>query len=140
MRILHAIILAAALTGAASAQTMYRCGNTFSQQHCGPDAKVMDITPPEVRRASAVTPEVVEANKRLCEFALRLRMKDPESARITNVSRLGVQYYNIPNTPPGVTYTALVNGKNSYGGYTGEDSKICIFSLDETKFVKVLGD
>lgn len=130
------------MSGAAGAQTMYRCGNTFSQQPCGADAKEVNIAPAVARLPKDVlpAPEVVERNKKLCEQVVRMRMKDPEGARITELKRVGVRRFDLPNTPTGVTYLLTVNGKNSYGGFTGEEPKICIFSLDETKFLQMLGD
>ena len=142
MPIFYAAFLSLAMIGSVSAQTMYRCGNTFSQQPCGHDAKAIDITPVVAKLPKDVlpAPEVIERNKGLCEQVVRMRMKDPEGARITEMKRVGVRSFNLPNTPTGVAYLLSVNGKNSYGGYTGETPKVCIFSLDETKFLQMLGD
>ena len=66
-------------------------------------------------------PEVIEANKRLCEKKTRASMKDPEAVRIKGIVRTGASnsYLN-GETYPAVTYHLNVNGKNSYGAYTGE--------------------
>lgn len=132
-------------------QTMYRCGNTFSEQPCGPDARKLATGTSQITAAQELTnfrkkmadklpdspppPAVIAANKTICEQQARAKLKDPEGARIKDVTRVGAanQYNNGPIFP-GVTYTLIVNGRNSYGGYTGEKLHACAFTPDERTF------
>lgn len=62
--------------------------------------------------------EVLEANKALCQRGILDSLKDPESARITNLRRQAPRnHYYDGKFNPGVSYAAEVNAKNSYGGY-----------------------
>ena len=126
----------------AQGQGIYRCGNTFTQQPCGADAKVIQAAPV---RAAAVkelpdnppADSVIEANKLACVAAVRGAMKDPESARITPAKRSGpsVDYFNGERVNV-VSYWVNANGKNSYGGYTGEKLHICSFDPDEKRIIR----
>lgn len=134
---LKTIIAVVALTAAvgSSAQTMYRCGNNFSQVPCGPDAQRIGPAPPaELKEPVDIPPpaDQIAANSAICEAKTRASMKDPESARIKGLSRLGtqLQYYQ-GRSFYGVTYFLTVNAKNGYGGYTGDQLYQCVFSPDE---------
>ena len=87
MPIFYAAFLALVLMGSASAQTMYRCGNTFSHLTCGHDGKLINITPAVVKLEKDVlsSPDVIERNKRLWEQIVRMRLKDPEGVRIAEL-------------------------------------------------------
>jgi hypothetical protein len=160
MRVL--IFLLCALCATAHAQQVYRCGSTYSQTPCGAVAKEIPIStgdrPQTIESIQAdlaktkrllttkipdvaTSPELVEANKRTCTQIIRSSMKDPESARIGDVSRVGAanSYYAGKNYQA-VSYTALVNGKNSYGGYVGEKPYYCEFSMDEKTFMRIYSD
>ena len=130
------------LTTFAHTQGIYRCGNSFTEQPCGADAKVVQT--PQVRVASMKalpdTPpadSVIEANKLACAAAVRSAMKDPESARMGEArrSRPDVDYFKGRSFHV-VTYFVNANGKNSYGGYTGEKLHICSFDPDETRIIR----
>lgn len=131
------------LVACANAQGVYRCGNTFSETPCGPDAKVL-IAPPaapaKLERPADIPPsaEKIEANKAVCEKKTREAMKDPESTKIKSVSRGGTALQRLAGRVfYGISYNMNVNAKNSYGGYTGEKLYNCVFSLDETTFLGI---
>lgn len=145
-----AILLALlVLPDAASAQAVYRCGNTFSERHCGPDAKVIVAPPAQPATAAPVEvkleappyappppAEQIDANRATCETKTRAAMKDPESTRIKSVSRSGVALQRLAGRAfYGVSYHMNVNAKNSYGGYTGEKLYNCVFALDEKTYL-----
>lgn len=131
-----------ALSSVASAQAVYRCGNTFTGTPCGPDAKVLVAPPPAPAKleAPAYTPpppaDQIEANKATCEKKTRAAMKDPESTRIKSVSRAGRALQRLAGKSfYGVSYDMNVNAKNSYGAYTGEKLYNCVFSMDEKTYL-----
>jgi len=129
--------LLCSLAALSSAQTMYRCGNTFSQQPCGQDAKEVAIQGvPQPRRLPPMpvdepaSPEVVAAARSMCETAITGQLKDPDSARFEAPIRLGLR-----RTPDGIIlrdYMIYVNAKNSYGGYTGSKRWTCSLNAKET--------
>lgn len=139
MRYLRSIMGGALLCGAAfaSAQTMYRCGNTFSQQPCGQDAKEVAIQGvPQPRKVPPMpvdepaSPETLAAARTMCEAAITGQLKDPASAKFDAPIRMGLR-----RTPDGVIlrdYTVYVNAKNSFGGYTGAKRWTCSLNAAET--------
>lgn len=189
-----AMVSAAACTG----QTVYRCGNTYSQAPCGADAKPVAIKTVDVcdtdagkykvecvtrpraptgaereqsnltavreqeaaRRAidnaalqerqsaalmqaaiakaqklTEVLPEptpaapLVAKSKQACIAAVRVQLKDPESARIVDIQRVGLRNVELVggDYTQRVIYAVSVNAKNSYGGYTGAKPWKCDF-------------
>ena len=175
-----ALFLAASLAlGAPSAaQTLYKCGNTYSQIPCAPDAKKIEVKPAvgvdcsnynhmftEACRSSssggadsvskardkvkkqieALPPSVppssddIEANKRRCLARIMAMLKDPESARVGEVTRSAgpaPDYDSSLGWFPSVSYTLSINAKNSYGGYTGSRVWACSFDLKERELLK----
>jgi hypothetical protein len=182
-------LLFAAFTGYVDAQTMYRCGATYSQTPCGVgqkdiEIKVDDPCENEANRYSSAcimrpskpystklsaaeekrqaiekkakeerdernkkaldginltipAPALVDENKKTCVSQVTYLLKDPESARFGNVVRMGAELDSQHGMlTPSVWYTVMVNAKNSYGGYTGSKSFICVFSTDEKKFMR----
>jgi hypothetical protein len=182
-------LLSTVFTGYADAQTMYRCGTTYSQTPCGAgqkeiDVKVDDPCESETNRYSSgcimrpskpystklsaaeekrqaiekkakeerdegnkkaigkinlTVPDsaLVDENKKTCVSQVTYLLKDPESAKFGNVLRMGAELDSQHGVPtPSVWYMVMVNAKNSYGGYTGSKSFICVFSTDEKKFMR----
>lgn len=129
---------AAVFSTGAHAQGVYRCGNTFSERPCGPDAKQI-MAPPMKETLRADTPpsaDVIAANLALCERVTRAKMKDPESAKITPIGRVGPAFmYRAGKRVQGVAYHIAANGKNSYGGYTGEKLHVCGFDAAEQALI-----
>lgn len=132
---------AIALSPALYAQSVYKCGSTYSQAPCGADAKQLNTSPPQAKLPTDVVPpdDVVKANKVLCEKLARLGLKDPEGARITEMKRYGPRRIDFQGVSTAVLYMFEINAKNSYGGFTGEKTGICLFSLDDKKFLRMMG-
>lgn len=120
-------------TPATFSQVMYRCGNTFSQQPCGADAKQMDVPgaakvppPVPVPADTPASPEVIDNAKALCQQRVTAMLKDPDSVKFVSVERAQLR-----RTGANIVvrdYALLVNAKNSFGGYTGAKRWTC--SLD----------
>jgi hypothetical protein len=137
-------LLAALCIWPASAltQQMYRCGNTFSQQPCGPDATaiksqgVLQPPAPDVHGHG----EKVERMKALCREAL-IRVpawKDRDSLKIGPVHRGSAEVRTIGGSPQVVrTYATTINSKNSYGAYEGEKAAACYVNEHETKVLDI---
>ena len=121
MRVVIAIGLAL-VAGAASAQHLYRCGSTFSQTPCGPDAKQVSAAVPQP--SGPVDPEVrvkIEDDCRRWIVGVP-QWKDRESVRIGTIYRGA----NQPRDGRVLrAYHVSVNAKNSYGGYQGERPFVC---------------
>ena len=128
----------AALAPPAAAQTIYRCGDTYSQSPCAPDARVVvappaaPVTPAKRERIpDTATPEQAEAGAEICRESLRATLRDPESARFKPVSR-AVFKGGL------VQYVGRYNAKNGYGGYVGEQVFICHLDPTETRVTMML--
>lgn len=122
--------------GHTSAQSIYRCGNTFSELPCGPAAKQIGTPPKRSARLLPDTPppaEKIATNLATCERTVRASLKDPDSAKIDPLGRVGPDYqYLMGERVAGVNYAISVNAKNSYGGYTGFKTYICGFDATES--------
>lgn len=165
--------------GPGQAQAVYKCGNTFSQTPCAPDAKKIEVRPsvsvdckdykhmftdacrssPSASPSASVAeardkvqrqidalpprmppdPGTVEANKKRCLDRIMSMLKDPESARVGEVSRAAgpaPDYETSAGWFPSVSYTVTINAKNSYGGYTGNKLYACSFDLEEKDLLR----
>lgn len=163
----------------AFAQTLYKCGNTFSQTPCATDAKKIEVKPaagidcsdyknmfsdacrskaaPQSandvsearakvqRQIDAMPPtvppssEVIEANKKRCLARITAMLKDPESARVGEVTRApgpAPDYETVKGWFPSIAYVVNVNAKNSYGGYIGSKLWLCSFDLSEKELLR----
>lgn len=78
---------------------------------------------------------LVAKSKQACIAAVRAQLKDPESARIVDIQRLGLINVEMAGGghAPRVIYALSVNAKNSYGGYTGAAPWKCDFIPGETE-------
>ena len=83
------------LGGAVSAQTMYRCGNQYSQAPCGKDAET------KLLPASAAPDRGAERDGKTSCVAVgptRLGFADPESARFEAVEKMRTRSFNTPDS------------------------------------------
>lgn len=129
--VLMATLLALPL--AAGAQSVYKCGNTFSQTPCGSDARQISTAPAPVVPPSA---ELVATSTATCEARVRAALLDPDAAKISNIRRAGPVDRTVDGVRiAGVAYLVDVNAKNAFGGYTGVKTHMCIFSADESRFL-----
>lgn len=133
------LLVLLALAGAAScaaAQTLYRCGSTFSQTPCDKTAEPIKVYPD--RRADP-PPGLrgAELCKRLVPAAVPL--KDPYSA-VVEVERKGrsevIEFKGQPLAAR--RFDVFINAKNSYGAYTGEKLYRCYLSEDEARLLRVV--
>lgn len=129
--------------GDVGAQTMYRCGSTFSQTPCGEGAR-------EVRAAGVAQPVVAPPlapidGVRETDLAARCvhaigsipSWKDRESLKVSRPERAtagGVRDVDGRRLAV-VPWYAQVNAKNSYGGYTGDKMANCYFDSTESRIV-----
>lgn len=127
------------LSISASAQTMYRCGNTFSQQPCSAGAKEVPTSGvPQPIVATVASPDQVEKMKVACRSWITNvpSWKDRSSIQIGEIKRLDPERRDVAGRSQLVVpYMALVNAKNSMGGYTGERPYGCYTNGDETKII-----
>lgn len=130
-----AACLSLAGTGAVQAQTLYRCGNTYSQTPCAADAAPARISAgaaPDA--ASASQGSTVCAN----EGVAQMRFPDPESTRILSVSRAGTEVIQYAGKPLAARrYNLTLNTKGPSGAYLGERVYTCYLSEDERRVLKV---
>ena len=129
--------LAAALiaTTELQAQTLYRCGNEFSQKPCAASAV------PLKTRSDAVpdrppTPYGVE----LCssEAPRLLNFLDPPSTRIASVTPGGTEVIQYADKPTAAKkFVMRMSTKNAYGAYEGEATYQCFLSEDQQRVLKV---
>lgn len=178
MKSLHILLVSLLGQTPALAQTLYRCGSTFSQTPCAADAQKIEVKPAtgldcsdynmftDVCRSKAApspandalaarakvqkqieamppfappAPEVIEANKKRCLARITAVLKDPETARVGEVSRANgpaPDYETARGWFPSIAYTVSVNAKNSYGGYTGSKTWLCSFDLSERELLR----
>ena len=97
--------------------------------------KQINAMPPIV----APPAEVIEANKKRCHARIVAMLKDPESARVgefNRASRPEPDYETSRGWFASISYTAAINAKNSYGGYTGSKLWACSFDLKEQEILR----
>ena len=118
-----------------AAQQLYRCGNTYSQTPCAPDA-----TPARISAGAAPEQAPGASGKDLCasEGVAQLRFPDPESTRIQSVAKSGAEVIQYAGKPIAARkYKLTLNTKNAAGAYTGDRVYVCYLSEDERRVLKV---
>jgi hypothetical protein len=120
---------------AALAQPLYRCGNTYSQTPCAPDAR-------PARISSGAAPDQPEGlqGQELCaaEAPRLLGMPDPYSARIESLARGETEVIQYAGQPIAARKVHLtINARNSTGAYAGEQAYLCYLSEDERRILRV---
>ena len=118
----------------ASAQPLYRCGNTYSQTPCAADAA------PVRARADAIADSAPgPKGGELCAAAApkMLRLPDPESVRIESVEKAPAEVIQYADKPTAAhQYIVRVNAKNVYGAYEGAQAYACHVSEDERRVLR----
>jgi len=124
--------------GLCPAQTLYKCGNTYSQTPCAATAE--EVTVPKGRTATTASTEVPGQGLEMCCAAVPQGsgLKDPYSAVIESISgpqhdtlRIGDQLIVAKR------YDVMMNAKNSYGAYAGARLYRCFVSVDEKRLLEV---
>lgn len=116
-------------------QQLYRCGNTYSQTPCAPDAASARIS-----AGAAPQPVAAAAGKEVCasEGVAQMGFPDPESTRIRSVTKVGAEVIQYAGKPiVARKYQLAINTKNSAGAYTGDRVYLCYLSEDERRVLKV---
>jgi hypothetical protein len=139
MRVI-ALALSLLAASAAGAQTMYRCGNTFSQQPCGPAAVEIKApgVPQPVVDTIAADPAKTAAMQAACrDFLIRVpNWKDRDSVRVGEIQRGRLAQREISGKMTRVRlYGGFVNARNGYGGYGGDRVAVCWADEAETKIL-----
>lgn len=123
------------LAASAIAQPLYRCGNTYSQTPCAPEAK-------PARISSGAAPDQPEGlqGKELCaaEAPRLLGLPDPYSARIESLAKGETEVIQYAGQPIAARKVHLtINARNSAGAYAGEQAYLCYLSEDERRILRV---
>ena len=124
--------------GACPAQTLYKCGSTFSQTPCASTAE--EVTVPKGRTATTASTEVPGQGLEMCRAAVpRMSgVKDPYSAVIESIGEVRHDTLRIGDESVIVKrYDVLMNAKNSYGAYAGAKLYRCFVSVDEKRLLEV---
>jgi len=119
----------------AQSQQLYRCGNTYSQIPCAPDAASARIS-----AGAAPQPVPGAVGKDVCAIdgVAQMNFPDPESTRIRSVTKVGAEVIQYAGKPIAARkYKLTINTKNELGAYTGERTYLCYLSEDERRVLKV---
>lgn len=119
-------------------QTMYRCGNTFSQTPCGENSTTSTI--PKSGRSTTVADHqarVLDMKMRCAALVKGLpAWKDPSSVRMDGIYRGKAEVRQVHGQPLVVIpYYAMADGKNSYGAYPGQRPYACYANEAETRII-----
>ncbi|MBL0726450.1 DUF4124 domain-containing protein [Piscinibacter sp. HJYY11] len=129
------LALLAGHAGLASAQQMYKCGNTFSQTPCAPDAVARPVQP----SAAPETPAGGLAGYELCAAAARkmVRTPEPETARIQPIGERRSEVIQYAGKPIAThRYDLSVDAKTPYGVYSGLQPYACWLSEDQRRVLQ----
>ena len=124
-------------SGAAAAQQLYRCGNTYSQVPCAANAE-----PRKMLRDNSVGggAAAAQSGKDLCrrQVSGAAGLVDPYSVVVESVSegrhdtiRIGDELVVARR------YDVALNAKNEFGAYSGVQVYRCFVSEDEQRLLKV---
>jgi hypothetical protein len=137
MKLYTIVLLLAPLI--ASGQTMYKCGSTFSQTPCGPDAQAI-ATQGVIQPSGPADPIKVAAMKASCISFIKTvpRWKDPSSVVVEGPFRGEAKTRTVAGRSALVReYLASANAKNSYGAMQGAKPYVCYANADETAILSL---
>lgn len=131
------LIVAIALgahAGFASAQQMYKCGNTFSQTPCAPDAVAKPVQ-------SSAAPEAAGglSGYELCAAAARkmANSPEPETARIQPVGERRSEVIEYAGKPIAThRYDLAIDAKTQFGVFSGLQPYTCWLSEDQRRVLQ----
>jgi hypothetical protein len=124
----------AAHAGLAGAQQLYKCGNTFSQTPCSPDAVAKPVQSAAVPDAPAGV-----TGYELCAAAARkmIPSPEPETARIQPVGERRSEVIQYAGKPIAThRYDLVVDAKTSYGVFSGLQPYACWLSEDQRRVLQ----
>ena len=129
-----ALVALAGHAGFVSAQQMYKCGNTFSQTPCAPDAvakPVQSSTAPDA--AAGIT------GYELCAAAARkmANSPEPETARIQPIGERRSEVIQYAGKPIAThRYDLAIDAKTQYGVFSGLQPYACWLSEDQRRVLQ----
>ncbi|MCR5882422.1 hypothetical protein LRS03_05915 [Rhizobacter sp. J219] len=130
------LLVALAIAGHAglvSAQ-MYKCGNTFSQTPCAPDAVAKSTAPSAAPDAAAGV-----TGYELCAAAARkmVRSPEPETARIQPIGERRSEVIQYAGKPIAThRYDLAIDAKTQYGVFSGQQPYACWLSEDQRRVLQ----
>lgn len=132
--LLIAAIALGAHAGFASAQQMYKCGNTFSQTPCAPDAVAKPVQ-------SSAAPEAAGglSGYELCAAAARkmANSPEPETARIQPVGERRSEVIEYAGKPIAThRYDLAIDAKTQFGVFSGLQPYTCWLSEDQRRVLQ----
>lgn len=132
-RLLAAIALGTCAS-LASAQQMYKCGNTFSQTPCAADAVAKPVQP-------SAAPDVPAGltGYELCAAAARkmVNTPEPETARIQPIGERRSEVIQYAGKPIAThRYDLSVDVKTQYGVFSGLQPYACWLSEDQRRVLQ----
>lgn len=133
-RTLLAMLALAGHAGLVSAQ-MYKCGNTFSQTPCAPDAVAKSAAPSAAPDAAAAGVTGYE----LCAAAARKMVPspEPETARIQPIGERRSEVIQYAGKPIAThRYDLAVDAKTQYGVFSGLQPYACWLSEDQRRVLQ----
>jgi len=123
-----------ACTASAFAQQMYKCGSTYSQTPCGPDASVKAMS-------SGAAPDGAPgaSGYDLCAMSARSfhAGPEPETARIQPAGARTSEVIQYAGKPmASFRYDLTIDSKNSAGIYSGARAYSCWLSEDQRRVLQ----
>ena len=131
-----ALTLFCGIAAPACAQSMYKCGNTYSQTPCASDAEVKRVRPDAVADKPA---GAGPAGYQLCaDFAPKnVGSPEPESARVRRAGEVHTDVIDYAGKSVAARrYDLSVDFKTTYGVYSGPLSYSCWISEDERRVLQ----
>lgn len=129
------LALFAVAAGSAGAQTMYRCGNTYSQTPCAPDAvpkRSLSDAPAEKSGGGAQGYELCASHA-----PTSVDTPEPQSARVQQVGLRRAEVIQYADKPVAAhRYDLTVDAKTVYGVYSGPQPYSCWLSEDQRRVLQ----
>jgi hypothetical protein len=127
-------LLPAFLPTSASAQKLYRCGNTFSQTPCGADAAAVRVPGAAAPTTASGSPGQVCAQQVVASLSA-----NGGTARIDSVASAGTEVIQYANQPIAAhLYAVTLTRLDAKGREQGQVSVQCYLSEDDQRVLKVL--
>lgn len=128
------LLLAALAAGGVQAQALYRCGNTYSQVPCAPDAV------PQKGRSDAPAEKSGGAQGyELCASHAKTAVESPEpqSARVQQIGLRKAEVIQYADKPVAAhRYDLSVDAKTAYGVFSGPQPYSCWLSEDQRRVLQ----
>lgn len=135
IKILFAAVALLAHMGVVSAQQMYKCGSTYSQTPCGPDA-----APKTLSSGAAPDSPPGFSGYALCAAAARKFHggPEPESARIQPIGERKSEVLQYAGKAMAThRYDLGIDAKTQYGVYSGVRAYSCWLSEDQQRILQL---